>query len=412
MSIRSRSISRKSLFVSFCLIQFAAAAYQPTVRAVDSNSPSPAEKEAVALMAEKGSVIFIDGEYQVTQIFGGRELINEDLRHLQALKKLRSLSLSSSKINDGALDRLKVLTQLQSLTLPAGSLSDQSHEALKKALPNCRITLPDRRGFGTPGGTSTKSTAAANSFPSPPGSWGAFEYPPMIPAPSISAEIHSAAVQDRLKLTAEQKRQIDRVTGREYQRQQTEEAIKKLLSSEQMTAMKQVLLQREGPTALVLPEVAQDLKLTNEQRAAIQKIMDERRKDLISIGEKLRERTIDFAKSGKETHRVNTEANDRLLAVLTPSQREAWKAKIGPPLPTPQFGPFGRPQTPEESARSTFRNLDRNSDGQLSAEEWHRSRNTRTRFENAKIALELPIKVDAFVERYLQLESPSESVPK
>lgn len=383
---------------------------QSLLVADDTKSPSVVEKQAVALLAEKGAVIFIDGDYQVTQILGGRELTNEDLQHLRVFKKLKSLSLSNAKINDVALETLKSLTQLQSLNLPTGAISDEALQALTKALPNCRIVLPDRRGGGTFGSATAKSNSAPSTgIAAPSPGWGAFEFPPMVPAPSISTEVRSPSVQDHLKLSPEQKREIERVTGRDFQRRQTEDAIKKVLTAEQKTLLKQVLLQREGPTALVLPDVAQELKLTSEQRAAVQKIMDERRKQLMSVGEQLRNRTLDFPKSTQETSRINTESNERLLAVLTESQREGWKTMIGPPLPTPKFGGFPTALSPEETARSVFRNLDRNSDGQLTAEEWHRSRSTRTKFENAKITLECPVNVETFVKRYLLLESPSET---
>lgn len=391
------------LFSAFVLLWFATGS---TVTGDETKSPNADERKAVALLSEKGAVIFIDGDYQVTQILSGRDLTNEDLQHVRVFKKLKSLSLSQSKINDGAVETLKSLSQLQSLNLPAEAISEQSHETLKKALPNCRIVLPDRRGIGTSGSSSNKTTGTSSirSSSPPPSPWGAFEYPPVSPAPSIAIEMRSSVVQERLKLSPEQKKEVDRVTGRDFQRRQTEDAIKKVLTAEQKTLLQQVLLQREGPTALVLPEVAQDLKLTNEQRASVQKLMDDRRKQLMSIGDQLRNRTLDFPKSNQETKRIESEANKQLLAVLTEPQLKAWNAKIGPPLPNTTIG-FGGSQTPEEVARAIFRNLDRNSDGKLATEEWHRSRSTRTKFENAKVTLVCPVDVETFVKHYLSLES-------
>jgi len=375
----------------------------------ESRSPSVDERKAVAVFADKGSVIFIDGEYQVTQIFGGRDLTNEDLQHLRAFKKLRLLSLSNSKINDAAVEALKSLSQLQSLNLLAGAISDESRESLMKALPNCRILLPDRRGFGSFRSSSTQAASSPSTgFSAPPTPWGAFEYPPASPAPSISIEMRSPAVQERLKLSPEQKKEVARVTGRDFQRRQTEDAINKLLTGEQQTLLQQVLLQREGPTALILSEVAQDLKLTGEQRATVQKLMDERRNQLMSIGDQLRNRTLDFPKSIQETKRIESESNKELLAVLTEQQLKAWNAKIGPPLPKTTDG-FRSPQSLEEFARSIFRNLDRNSDGKLTTEEWNSSRSIRTKFEDAKITLDCPADVETFVKRYLSLESSRES---
>ncbi|MFM9962976.1 MAG: hypothetical protein ACKV2Q_17345 [Planctomycetaceae bacterium] len=361
------------------------------------------------MLAGKGSVIFIDGEFQVTQVFGGRELSNEDLQHLRVFKKLKTLSLSNAQINEAALGTLKSLTELQSLHLATESLSEKAQKELQQALPKCRIVVPDRRGFRS--GTASSSGSTPNPADPLRGS-GAFEFPPLTPPPSITAEIHSAAVQERLKLTAEQKSQINRVTGRDYQRHQTEEAIKKVLNSEQIALMQQVLLQREGPTAFVLPGVAKDLKLTKEQQATIQAVMDSRRDQLIKIGDQLRERTLDFSKSMQEATRIKQEANDKLLAVLTESQRQVWNAKIGPPLPASNFRGGFNTQTPEEAARSNFRNLDRDNDDQLTAEEWKRSRNTRAKFEQAKIELTLPIKLEAFVKKYLEMDQAANAQRK
>jgi hypothetical protein len=368
----------------------------------DAKVPSDAERQAVATLAAKGAVIFIDGEFQITQVLGGRELGNDDLRHLRVFKKLRSLSLSNAKIDDGGLATLKSLSQLQSLNLSAGSLSADAQQELKQALPNCRVIVPDRRGFG--GGPPRTATSPPSSFDRQSG-WGAFEFPPLTPSPSLSVEVLAPSIQERLKLTAEQKQEIARVTGRDYQRQQTEDAIKKVLTAEQQAQMQQVLLQREGPTALVLPKVSAELKLTDEQQAAVNQIMDERRAELLKVGDQLRGRTLDFGKSIQETERVKASANDRLLAVLTDAQRKQWTAMIGPPLPsTSGERPFGL-LTPEETGRTYFRNLDRDNDGKLTAEEWQRSRNTRLKFEQHQISLELPATVEAFVKKYVEMDA-------
>ncbi|MBC7819486.1 MAG: hypothetical protein IAG10_21595 [Planctomycetaceae bacterium] len=404
MFAKARSVRSQVLWSICCFSAVFTASDRQFALADDAKSPSAEEKKAVAVLSEKGAVIFIDGEYQVTQILGGRDLTNADLQHLRVFKKLKVLSLSNAKIDDGAVATLKLLTQLQSLNLSAGAISEKAQEELKKALSNCRVVIPDRRSFSggppVPPGPPRSSTSPGER----PSGWGAFEFPPLTPAPSISFEIHSPAVQARLKLTAEQKHEIGRVTGRDFQRHQTEDAIKKVLTAEQKTLLQQVLLQREGPTALVLPEVAQELRLTKDQQTAIQAVMDDRRDQLIKLGDQLRDRTVDFSKSMQETTRIKSAANDRLLAVLTASQREAWNAKIGPPLPSPSFGGSSSTQTPEETARANFRNLDRNNDDQLTTEEWQRSRSTRAKFEQAKITLELPIKVEAFVKKFLEMD--------
>lgn len=51
-----------------------------------------------------------------------------------------------------------------------------------------------------------------------------------------------------------------------------------------------------------------------------------------------------------------------------------------------------------------FVSLDVNKDGQITQDEWERSRNTRRRFEKAKISVILPIKQAQFVDLYRKTE--------
>lgn len=77
----------------------------------------------------------------------------------------------------------------------------------------------------------------------------------------------------------------------------------------------------------------------------------------------------------------------------------------------------GKPAEPVKSSSDTkpvvidnspgaiaFQSLDVNKDGQLTQDEWERSRNTRRRFEKAKITVTLPVKQAQFVELYRKTE--------
>ena len=64
------------------LVMLMAAGGGSLLAADDANSPSVEERKAVSVLAEKGAVIFIDGDFQITQVMRGRELSNEDLPHL------------------------------------------------------------------------------------------------------------------------------------------------------------------------------------------------------------------------------------------------------------------------------------------------------------------------------------------
>ena len=62
------------------------------------------------------------------------------------------------------------------------------------------------------------------------------------------------------------------------------------------------------------------------------------------------------------------------------------------------------PTTDSSPGAVAFLSLDVNKDGQITQDEWERSRNTRRRFEKAKIVVTLPIKQAQFVDLYRKTE--------
>ena len=64
-----------------------------------------------------------------------------------------------------------------------------------------------------------------------------------------------------------------------------------------------------------------------------------------------------------------------------------------------------KPATTDNSPGTVaFLSLDVNKDGQITQDEWERSRNTRRRFEKSKISVSLPIKQAQFVDLYRKTE--------
>lgn len=59
----------------------------------------------------------------------------------------------------------------------------------------------------------------------------------------------------------------------------------------------------------------------------------------------------------------------------------------------------------ERFAQFTFRSLDRDRDGKLTAEEWDRSRRTKDQFEEAKVTLSLPATYEQFKTAYVQVRT-------
>lgn len=116
-----------------------------------------------------------------------------------------------------------------------------------------------------------------------------------------------------------------------------------LLRPEQARQLKQLRLRREGLVSLAEPEVAEQLKLTEQQEAEVAKVLAERDERVRGADEA----TIRFVKE---------ETRQKLAAVLTATQQAAWKDLIGPAGPGPETSPpedqadsISPPATPEPS---------------------------------------------------------------
>jgi len=156
------------------------------------------------------------------------------------------------------------------------------------------------------------------------------------------------SVQDELKLSEDQLkklgelrekqrgsfgelRNLDREARRkkmEEMRAENEKALADVLKPEQLKRLKQISLQVGGASAFADPKVADELKLTSEQKDKIQSIQQESRQSLRGLfqgGGDREEARKKFAEARKS-------ANEKAMAVLTPEQQSKWKEMTGEPF--------------------------------------------------------------------------------
>lgn len=155
-------------------------------------------------------------------------------------------------------------------------------------------------------------------------------------------------VEEELKLSAEQRQELANLAERRtagfkgLHRQGPDErkaaidaankadaaAIDKLLSAEQRKRLDQLALQAEAGTSLgaVLADLA-DLKLTAEQKAAIQTLREKAR----DRGKLLDGKVGTFPASTVVGKALRDKLDDALLKVLTPVQLARWQERAGPP---------------------------------------------------------------------------------
>jgi Spy/CpxP family protein refolding chaperone len=108
--------------------------------------------------------------------------------------------------------------------------------------------------------------------------------------------------------------------------------IGKILRPEQLARFEQIQLQLAGAYALARPDIEKTLKLTDEQKAKVQKIGETWSKATHDAIQKARANG-QRATEGIAGLRKEVEAS--ILEMLTPDQKTQWKTMIGPPF-TPQ----------------------------------------------------------------------------
>jgi hypothetical protein len=171
------------------------------------------------------------------------------------------------------------------------------------------------------------------------------------PSPSSRVALTNARkVQAELGLSPEQKQKVARLRAstadkqrelyEEFRKriseldQQTEEAVAKVLDEKQCARLEQIRLQREGTTALTLPDVAEKLELTSEQR---EKLADlERQYRQISpfgFGPATNPllaniptipAVADFPAAAKRARENREKIAAEMIGLLTPEQKAKW----------------------------------------------------------------------------------------
>ncbi|HUG90065.1 MAG TPA: secretin N-terminal domain-containing protein, partial [Planctomycetaceae bacterium] len=122
--------------------------------------------------------------------------------------------------------------------------------------------------------------------------------------------------------TDEEERERLQAEMREIQQRQdaeTEDAVRRLLSPEQMTSLLGIVYREAGPRALTRPEIVEQLNISEQQRDEIRRLVDERN---AAFGEQQI-----FRASDEDRQKFDEEWNTKLTAVLTPDQQQQWQGK-------------------------------------------------------------------------------------
>ncbi|MCS6829270.1 MAG: hypothetical protein RMM08_06810 [Armatimonadota bacterium] len=135
--------------------------------------------------------------------------------------------------------------------------------------------------------------------------------------------------------------------------QKWDEAIGKILQPAQKTRLRELRLQAEGTFALMRPDVAKELNLSEEQKKKIGSIMEQYRQKQMQLWQQGPAPDADRQARFQQMQQLRQQMDKELLAVLTAQQQEQWKKMQGKPFEFPRgpgrgpgMGPGMRPGGP------------------------------------------------------------------
>jgi acyl-CoA reductase-like NAD-dependent aldehyde dehydrogenase len=118
-------------------------------------------------------------------------------------------------------------------------------------------------------------------------------------------------------------------------------AVSDILDTKQMKRFHQLELQQQGPMAITRPDVAAELKLTDDQKKQIGEVQQKAQADQRAMMQ-----GVDFqnmsqeerAQFGAKMQAAQKATGEKLLALLTDDQKKTWKDMQGEPFkfPAPQ----------------------------------------------------------------------------
>jgi hypothetical protein len=432
----------------WCLSSVVALGLSAVAMAADFAAPPEAERDAVAKLIGHGARVQVNADYRVTYVILGGECSNDDLKLLAGCDKLTQVTISSSRINDAAVDDLIAMDKVTGLFITNSGLTDDGIAKLRAGLSRDRtLSITGRgpaRGFGSgrtaprggPGGAAPGNAGAEGGGPgaggpggSRPGSaptgfgngaFGSTRGFGGVTVSRVTTLTRSAAVQDDLKLTAEQREQLIAATDLSAFTRGMEARVDAILTPEQRSRLKQLELQQLGFNAFQREEVATQLKLSDEQKSAVAAAISEASAALRAIPELRATRNGDpdagatLTAIREKSNELRAKVDEKILQVMTEDQRKTWQQMIGPKGPVAatelggSAGSFRSPATPA-TIRSIFDRYDTNSDGMLTEAEFPTTVFLRQTMSRPGNELTFPVTYEAFEKAYPQTSTGNRS---
>jgi hypothetical protein len=102
-----------------------------------------------------------------------------------------------------------------------------------------------------------------------------------------------------------------------------------ILNTDQQKRFKEISLQQQGYSALAQPAVADELKLTDDQKSKLKDILQHQQESMREI---FQSAGGDRAAAQEKMQTLRKETDDKIAALLTDDQKTQWKAMLGSPF--------------------------------------------------------------------------------
>ena len=128
-------------------------------------------------------------------------------------------------------------------------------------------------------------------------------------------------------------------------------AVGKVLKEDQVKRLKQIELQVAGVGAFMRPDVAEGLKITDDQKGKMRESMGDMFKDMAALREEFGIKGFGGAKLeadkqkeyDKKAAKLNKEVMDAMAGALTDDQKKKWKEMTGDPIDVQKVQSESRP---------------------------------------------------------------------
>jgi restriction endonuclease S subunit len=109
---------------------------------------------------------------------------------------------------------------------------------------------------------------------------------------------------------------------------QADKIMNEVLKPDQLKRFKQIQLQQQGAQAFDNPEVAKELKITDDQLKQIKELRENARKEMMALGRP----DPSNPEANKKRQEITKAVNEKVMAMMSADQKAKWKEMTGEPF--------------------------------------------------------------------------------